>query len=66
MWGHIYIKRNGVTVIYKANDYDTIYFALINMGYDHESAEDVASWAELASIGDEYFTGSQDEIHIGE
>ena len=26
-------------------------------GCDHEEAEDIASWAELAAIGDEYFPG---------
>ena len=66
MYGHIYIRHNGVTVIYKANAYDTIYDALTNMGYDHEEAESIANWAEMATIGDEFDTGGQDEITLGE
>ena len=46
MYGHIYIRHGGVAVIYKANDYYTIYDALMNMGYDHEEAEEIANWAE--------------------
>ncbi len=66
MYEHLYIRHSGVTVIYKANAYDYIYNALINMGYPHEDADDIASWAELATIGDEYETGNQDEISLGE
>lgn len=66
MYGHIYIRHGGVAVIYKANDYYTIYDALMNMGYDHEEAEEIANWAEFAAIGDEYETGGQDEISLGE
>lgn len=66
MYGHIYIRRNGVTVIYKTTDYYSIYDALVNMGYDHEEAENIASWAENAPIGEKYETGGQDEIDIGE
>lgn len=66
MFGHIYIRHGGVTVVYKANDYYSIYNALTNMGYDHEEAEDIANWADLATIGGEYETGDQNEITLGE
>lgn len=66
MYGHIYIRHNGATAIYKANDYDVIYDALTNMGYEHEEAVHIASWAEMATIGDEYDTSGQDEITLEE
>lgn len=66
MYGHIYIKRNGAIIIEKSNDYDAIYDALTNMGYEHEEAESITSWAEMATIGDEYLLGSSDEIVLGE
>jgi|GEM_PF-1158475 len=66
MYGHIYIRHGGATIIEKANDYDTIYDALTNMGYDHEEAENIANWAEFATIGDEYLFEGSDEITLGE
>lgn len=66
MCPHIYIRRGGVTIIEKSNDYDTICNALLNMGYDNDEAEDIANWAENAVIGEEYLFEGSDEITIGE
>lgn len=68
MYGHLYIKRNGVTVIYKImKDHDYIYDALLSMGLDHEEAADITDWSELAAIGEEYYTGDSTlEIDVGE
>ena len=38
----------------KADDQESIYDLLISLGCTHEQAEDCSSWAELASVGEEY------------
>jgi hypothetical protein len=42
------------------------YDALTNMGYDHEEAENIANWAEFATISDECLFESSAEITLGE
>ena len=44
--------------------YNCIYDFLIEKGYVHEIAEDVACWASVANIGEEYELGGA-EIIIG-
>lgn len=40
---------------YKPNDYDNIYNKVMELtGGDHEISSDLASWCELASIGEIY------------
>lgn len=54
MYAYIIIKtRTGMAQI-RTNSYRTIYDYLTERGYSHEDAENVASWADLASIGEEY------------
>lgn len=36
------------------NEHDEIYDFLTGIGYAHEAAADIASWAELASVGEHY------------
>ena len=57
MYGTLAISKDGFTVRRRASDYYGIYYYMIGCGCDHEEAEDIASWAELAAIGDEYWPG---------
>lgn len=59
--------KKGNTVYYKrTNDYYGIYDKLDDLGYEHEICENVASWCELAVIGETYdIPGAEIEI-IGE
>ncbi len=58
MYGTLAIKHRGFIAYRRTNDYEGIYNYLIgSCGCDHEEAEDVASWAENAPFGDEYFPG---------
>lgn len=67
MYGYIYIKFRGYIASRRTTDFEGIYDYLRGCGCDHEEAEDIASWAELAAIGDEYFAGDPDmEIWIDE
>ena len=54
MCGKIIIKTPTGMAQIRANAYDTIYDYLISKGFDHETAEDVASWAENAPYDAEY------------
>ena len=48
-------KLGHFPMLYKANDYDSIYNKMMRLtDGDHEISENVASWSELASIGEIY------------
>lgn len=44
------------------NSHDEIYDFLTGIGYAHEAAADIASWAELASVGEHYGDPHENEI----
>mgnify|MGYP004496581161 FL=1 len=54
MYGTISIRIGAVTTRFKTLDHDAIYCLLIDRGYAHCDAAEVADWAELASVGEEY------------
>ena len=54
MYGSIIIKTASVQAQFKTWAHDSIYDFLIDHGYSHDTAADVASWADLASVGEEY------------
>ena len=56
MYGTLCICKDGCTVRRRASDFYGIYDYMISCGRCHEEAEDIASWADLAAIGDEYYT----------
>lgn len=53
-YANIIIKTHTGSAQIRTNAYHCIYDHLISKGFEHEVAEDVASWADLASIGEEY------------
>lgn len=61
-------SRDDVTVTscLHTNEHDSIYDFLTGIGYTHEEAADIASWAELASEGEEYYGERGDAIWIAE
>lgn len=54
MYSKISIKIGATTIHLKTLDHDTIYRFLVDHGYTHCDAAEVADWAELAAIGEEY------------
>lgn len=54
MYGKIEIEIGSVSAQFSTLKHDEIYDFLIGHGYTHCEAADVADWAELASIGEEY------------
>ena len=54
MYGTIIIKIGLAQAQFKTVAYDSIYDFLTSHGYSHHIAADVADWADLASVGDEY------------
>ena len=48
------IKLKSARAHFKPWAHDGIYDFLTNHGYSHDIAADVAGWAELASVGEEY------------
>ena len=67
MFGHIYINAPHGGYIIRTDNHEAVYNAMLSLGFDHEEAADVADWAELAGIGEEYSVGTPAlEIHIGE
>lgn len=54
MYGKIVIKTATGMAQIKTNAYDIIYDYLIDKGFDHKTAEEVASWAPDAPYGSEY------------
>lgn len=54
MYGKIVITLSGITAVFKTNDYHGIYDYLTSRGFDHHTAEEVASWSPDAPYGEEY------------
>lgn len=54
MYGKIIIKTATAQVQYRTWAHDSIYNFLVDHGYSHDTAADVAGWADLASVGEEY------------
>ena len=54
MYGTIIIKIGLAQAQFKTVAYDSIYDFLTSHGYSHHIAADVADWADLASVEDEY------------
>lgn len=54
MYGKIIIKTPTGSAQFRTNAYDCIYDYLISKGFDHETAENVASWAENAPYDAEW------------
>ena len=50
----VVIKLKSVQAYFKPWAHDDIYAFLTNHGYSHDIAADIAGWAELASVGEEY------------
>lgn len=65
MYGKIIIKTPTGSAQIKTNSYHCIYDFLTSKGFDHETAEEVASWACVAEIGEEYELDGA-EIYIEE
>ena len=53
-YANIIIKTPTGMAQIRTNSYRTIYDYLTEKGYSHEDAESVASWADLADIGETY------------
>ena len=54
MYGTIIIKTAAAQAQFKTWAHDSIYAFLTDHGYSHDTAADVAGWADLASVGEEY------------
>ncbi len=54
MYGTIIIKTASAQAQFKTWAHDSIYDFLIGHGYSHDTAANVAGWADLASVGEEY------------
>mgnify|MGYP000818556058 FL=1 len=54
MYGKIIIKTATAQAQYRTWAHDSIYNFLVDHGYSHDTAADVAGWADLASVGEEY------------
>lgn len=54
MYGKIVIKTATGLAQFRSNSYDAIYDYLIDKGFSHEDAEEVASWAPDVPYGSEY------------
>lgn len=65
MYGRIFITTLKMQAQFKTNAHDSIYSFLIECGYDHSDAAEVADWAELAGYG-ETFVLPGAEIYIVE
>lgn len=57
MYGTAIIKLKSRKAQFKTSQYYGIYDFLIDYGYSHDIAANVADWAELASVGEEYELG---------
>lgn len=64
-YANIIIKTPTGMAQIRTNSYHSIYDYLISKGFDHEDAENVASWADLAYIGEEYALDGA-EIYIAD
>lgn len=54
MYGTIIIKLKSAQARFSTLAHDSIYNFLTNHGCGHDIAADIAGWAELASVGEEY------------
>ena len=54
MHGTVIIKTASAQAQFKTWAHDSIYTFLTDHGYSHDTAADVAGWADLASVGAEY------------
>ena len=54
MYGKIIIKTATAQAQFSTLAHDSIYNFLIDHGYNHDASADVASWAALAALGEEY------------
>ena len=54
MYSKISIKIGATTFYFRTLDHDAIYDLLVDRGYTHCDAAEVADWAELAAIGEVY------------
>ena len=54
MYANIIIKTRTGSAQIRTSSYHCIYDFLRDKGYGHEDAENVASWADVAEIGEEY------------
>lgn len=54
MYGTVIIKTASAQAQFKTWAHDSIYAFLTDHGYSHDTAADVAGWADLASVGEEY------------
>lgn len=54
MYGTIIIKTASAQAQFKTWAHDSIYNFLTDHGYSHDAAANVAGWANLASVGEEY------------
>lgn len=54
MYGTIIIKIASAQAQFKTRAHDSIYDFLADHGYSHDTAADVAGWADLAAVGEEY------------
>ena len=50
----IIIKTSSSQAMLKTWAHDSIYDFLIESGYSHDAAADVAAWADLAYVGEKY------------
>lgn len=65
MYANIIIKTRTGSAQIRTNSYHCIYDYLRDKGYSHEDAENVASWADLADVGEEHNLPGA-EIYIAE
>jgi ubiquitin C-terminal hydrolase len=63
MYELLSIRTKGKEYEYVADQYQSIYEILRYLNYSHEEADDIASWSQLASLGDEY-ESTKREIEI--
>lgn len=54
MYGTIIIKLRSAQAQFTTWAHDSIYAFLTDHGYSHDIAADVAGWADLALVGEEY------------
>ena len=66
MLGHIHIETKGTAYYFGTAESEKIYDVLTGLAFEHEEAENIASWAENAPIGEEYETERAVSIWIGD
>ena len=54
MYGKIRIKTTTESVTFRSTDNASIYAFLTGQGYDYDVAADVAGWADLTAVGEQY------------